>query len=215
MIPGTRHNIKNDGVLEIKSYISSTEVEVTFIATGYTLTATAGNIRRGLVKDRTHPRVFGVGYIGAGEHTTYIDRTKTPQYKTWQNMLQRCYDEKTQKRNPSYKGCTVCKHWHNFQNFAKWYIENYPEDGRPYQLDKDIKVNGNKVYSPDTCVFVTKIENVAAATAKSYQIRTPKSNRRVFVSNLAAFCRKVGLHKSAMNSVVSGRINHHKGWIRA
>jgi len=31
-----------------------------------------------------------------------------------------------------------------------------------YQLDKDIKVQGNKLYSPDTCLFVTQEQNLAA-----------------------------------------------------
>ena len=43
--------------------------------------------------------------------------------------------------------------WHNFQVFAKWFDENYKEG---FVLDKDILLKGNKIYSPDTCVFVPR-----------------------------------------------------------
>ena len=72
-------------------------------------------------------------------------------------MFDRCYYSGYQDNNPTYRGCTVAEEWHNFQNFAKWYEDNYIEG---YQLDKDIKVEGNKVYGPDTCMFISKQENV-------------------------------------------------------
>jgi hypothetical protein len=51
----------------------------------------------------------------------------------------------------------VCEDWLNFQNFASWYDENYYEiDGEKMQLDKDILIKGNKVYSSNTCVFTPK-----------------------------------------------------------
>lgn len=57
--------------------------------------------------------------------------------------------------HPTYKGCTVCDEWHNFQVFAKWYDENYYLlDDQRTELDKDILIKGNKTYSPETCVFV-------------------------------------------------------------
>ena len=56
-------------------------------------------------------------------------------------------------RHPTYKDVTVCEEWHNFQNFAKWFEDNYVEG---FELDKDILVKGNKIYSPETCCFVPK-----------------------------------------------------------
>jgi hypothetical protein len=59
------------------------------------------------------------------------------------------------KRLPTYKDCSVCDEWLNFQNFAAWYDKNYYEvTGERMDLDKDILVKGNKIYSPDTCAFV-------------------------------------------------------------
>lgn len=66
-------------------------------------------------------------------------------------MIQRCYDPKYQERQPSYKGCTVCTEWHSFEVFYRWWLTNYVEG---WQLDKDLLVVGNKVYSPATCVYL-------------------------------------------------------------
>lgn len=91
--------------------------------------------------------VYGVGI----NDTDYVFETKD--YKIWRNMLERCYCEKTQQKFPTYKGCTVCEEWHLFSNFKKWFHDNYIEG---WELDKDIMIIDNKVYSPDTCCFVPR-----------------------------------------------------------
>jgi len=51
----------------------------------------------------------------------------------------------------------VCEEWRNFQNFAKWFEKNYKNEiMEKWQLDKDILVKRNKVYSPETCAFVPR-----------------------------------------------------------
>lgn len=80
-------------------------------------------------------------------------------------MLKRCYDEKRLIKQPSYKNCIVCEEWHNFQNFAKWYEENYYNiEDEIMCLDKDILCHNlklkNKIYSPKTCLIVPQRINV-------------------------------------------------------
>lgn len=48
--------------------------------------------------------------------------------------------------------------WWNFANFREWYRENIIE-GRKFDLHKDILVQGNNVYSPNTCSLVTHYAN--------------------------------------------------------
>ena len=72
-------------------------------------------------------------------------------YYPWSDMLERCYDKEFHKKNPSYVGCLVCDEWLMASGFKKWYDEHYIEG---YSMDKDILNKGNKLYSPDTCVFV-------------------------------------------------------------
>lgn len=74
-----------------------------------------------------------------------------PAYTCWADMLKRCYSKKFISSRPTYAGSSVCREWLNFSSFRRWWME-HSIDG--YQLDKDIVSPGNKVYSPDFCVFV-------------------------------------------------------------
>jgi len=73
-------------------------------------------------------------------------------YDRWVGMIRRCYGANPSEKNKSYLGCSVCDEWLNFSQFDKWASENWI-DG--YQLDKDFLLSGNKIYSPDTCLFVS------------------------------------------------------------
>lgn len=113
------------------------------------------NFKKGTIKNPYHPSVYGIGYIGEGKYKTGKTGNMTIQYKTWICMLQRCYSEKSWIKHPTYKGCIVYESWLNFQNFCVWFDENYYEiDNEKMHLDKDILIKGNKIYSPETCVFV-------------------------------------------------------------
>lgn len=105
--------------------------------------------KRGNVKNPYSKTVYGLGYLGEGDYKAV--KGDNSRYDTWRSMLRRCYGGK----DPAYKDCTVCDEWLNFQNFAKWFDENYYEvEGEKMGLDKDILVKGNKIYSPETCIFV-------------------------------------------------------------
>lgn len=98
--------------------------------------------------------VYGVGVNDAD----YITHRKVsgrclfcPYYKCWVNMLKRCYCDKHQQRAPTYKGCSVFEEWKTFTNFKAW-MESQDWEGN--HLDKDLLFSGNKIYSPDTCLFV-------------------------------------------------------------
>lgn len=80
-----------------------------------------------------------------------------PYYRAWSSMLKRCYSSNFHKNNPAYKGCSVSEEWHLFSNFRAWMEE---QDWRNKQLDKDLLVAGNKIYSPGTCVFIKRSVNV-------------------------------------------------------
>lgn len=71
-------------------------------------------------------------------------------------MMRRCYGEVV---GDHYDECTVHKDWHNFQVFAEWFYKQTGSD-KGWQLDKDILVRGNKVYSENTCALVPKEINL-------------------------------------------------------
>lgn len=86
-----------------------------------------------------------------------------PYYKTWQSMIVRCYSEVFHEQQPTYKECTVCNEWLTFSNFKRWMSS---QDWIGNQLDKDLKVYGNKIYSPDTCLFISRDVNMFLADRK-------------------------------------------------
>ncbi len=77
---------------------------------------------------------------------------RCPYYTKWRSVLERCYGKKLKSIRPTYEGCTVCKEWLYFSKFKAW-METQDWEGK--HLDKDILVEGNKHYSPETCVFVS------------------------------------------------------------
>jgi hypothetical protein len=110
------------------------------------------HLKDGVVKLLYCPCVYDIGYVG--EEGKNINFSKKTSYKTWKSMMQRCYDKNLKKKYPEYVHATVCKDWHNYSNFKKWYDKNYYKiENQTMCLDKDILVKGNKVYSPETCVF--------------------------------------------------------------
>lgn len=78
---------------------------------------------------------------------------KCPVYGAWKRMLERAYSEKYHGHQPTYIECSVTPEWRSFSAFRSWMIRQDYEGG---ELDKDILIRGNKVYSPNKCVFVSR-----------------------------------------------------------
>lgn len=197
-------------------YMSARKVKVKFLTTGYEVVTSANSIRMGMVKDKLLPTVQGVGCIGDGNYASKSGSKHAKEYLTWKGMLQRCYDEKQRHKNINYAGCTVCDEWLNYQVFAEWYHSNHPKDGHTYELDKDIKNPGNKIYSPDNCKFVSKKENIQESVhrkknLKSFSLIDPNGNLHEG-KNLDKFCREHGLTRNSINRLETGTRKHHKGW---
>ena len=207
---GEIYETNNYGTLEVIEYVNSGMVRVRFIDTGYEKYTQAGNIHRGGVKDLLAPSVWSVGYLGMGPYRAYIDTEQTKVYTTWKGMLERCYSVKCQSKHPTYKGCTVVETWHNFQVFAEWFETHYIEG---YELDKDTLVEGNKVYGPDTCMFITRAENMIIARAVTAIFRSP-AGEKYEVYNVAQFSREQGLHQGHLIAVKNGKRKTHKGWTK-
>ena len=102
--------------------------------------------------------VFGVGFNDK-TRPVFVDGKMAKEYGLWQDMLKRCFSEKSQTRYPTYKGCNVSDNFLNYSFFYDWCQEQIgfgkvDEKGRSWCLDKDLLFVGNKTYSETTCVFV-------------------------------------------------------------
>jgi len=135
-----------NGDIQVVDYISCSKILIKFINTGNTKFAEAGNIRKGTVKSNYIESIYETGFLGDG----YYNWSKNKDaYIVWHLMLDRCYGSVPK----AYKDCYVNYYWHNFQNFAPWYYDNYKID---YHLDKDLVVFENKEYSPSKCIFIPR-----------------------------------------------------------
>lgn len=154
----------------ITNYKNAKDIIVKF-DNGIEVKATYQQFKNREIKNPYDKTMYGMGYIGVGKHKCSNEQKKVNiKYETWKGMMRRCYDKKYQDTRPTYIGCTVCDEWHNYQNFGDWFDENYYEvDGEKMNLDKDILVKGNKIYSPETCVFAP--HNVNALFIKSNSSR--------------------------------------------
>jgi hypothetical protein len=161
-------------IMKVVNYINSHDIVVEFIEFGNLVKATWQQFNDGEIKNPFDRSIFGVGYLGTGKYMAYINRIATPQYASWKHMLERCYDDKLHKKFSTYKNCKVVEEWHNFQNFAAWYDQNYYNvEGERMHLDKDILHKGNKIYSPETCVFVPNSINTLFTKRDSARGDTP------------------------------------------
>lgn len=79
-------------------------------------------------------------------------------YSSWLAMIRRCYNKKYDGyRYYGGRGVIVCDEWKNdYQKFLDWSLVNGWQPG--FEIDKDIKGNG-MLYSPDTCLWVSKEDN--------------------------------------------------------
>lgn len=90
------------------------------------------------------------------------------QYQIWKNMLSRCFNQKLKDKFPAYLDVTCCDDWLRMSNFINDIqgIENFDKRAIGWQLDKDIIVKGNKVYSKNSCCFVPKEINCLLTNSK-------------------------------------------------
>ena len=95
-----------------------------------------------------------VGYVNGKQKRKLV--WTCPYYRAWTNMINRCYSIKYQERHKTYIGCSVTDEWLTFSVFKNWMMT---QDWEDKHLDKDLLIEGNKVYSPESCVFVTQTVN--------------------------------------------------------
>ena len=163
MQEGDVFKTKSYGDLIITKYVNSKAVCVKFVVTGYETTTKASNVIAGSVKDRLLPTVYGIGITGDSQ--VRVDGKHTKEYRLWNNMLKRCYSVGCQKVRPTYIDCSVSENFRYLQYFKEWCnnqigFNSVDEKGKPFALDKDILVKGNRVYNEDVCVFVPQEVNL-------------------------------------------------------
>lgn len=117
-------------------------------------------------------------------------------YVVWRNMIKRCYNLKFQLSQPAYVGCTVADEWLNFSKFKRW-MES--QDWKGKQLDKDLISIGNRVYSPEKCVFVDAKINLFVVASLSRKGDFPTG---------VCFDNKLNKFKASCKNQFTGKVEH-------
>lgn len=127
------------------------DIDIYFEEYGYLVTNRSySDFKKGKIKCPYERSICGYGYLGGKSN-----KDNPKMYKYWENMIRRCYHEESLKRHETYEKCYVCEELLCFEIFLEWAMENYYEvPNETMCLDKDILFKGNKIYSPETCIFV-------------------------------------------------------------
>ena len=149
----------NSGDFKVLKYNDARNVEIQFLKTGYETVARLCHIKSGYVKDPYSPSVHGVGITGV-KYPITINGVHTKEYDLWNGMLRRCYSDALKKKYPTYIDCEVSNKFKSYEYFYEWCHKQIGFDSEWWQLDKDLLVKGNKVYSEATCVFLPQEINL-------------------------------------------------------
>lgn len=107
-----------------------------------------------------------------GHFTVRSGNKNTRVWEIWNHIKRRCYHNSGNGRDISYIGCTVSPEFYSFQSFSSW-AELQTGFFEEFQIDKDLLVKGNKIYSPETCIFVPAEINSALLTNPSRRTGLP------------------------------------------
>ena len=146
---------KSSGDFKILKCNGAKDVEIRFLKTGYETTVHLGSIRNGKVKDRYVPSVYGVGTVG-NKYPIKVNDVQTKEYGLWKSMLRRCYSDNFKKKNPTYIDCEVSDKFKSYEYFYEWCNKQIGFGVDGFEIDKDLLIKGNKIYSESTCVFIPR-----------------------------------------------------------
>ena len=184
--------------------------------------------RNGVVKNPYHPSMCGVGCLGlmpdgSKPITRYDKGMPTREYNLWGGMIARCYGN--YECWNTYEDVTVCERWLIFANFLEdlpliegyelW--KNNPNTG--VSLDKDSKIKGNKIYSLETCKFISKSNNSKESIRRSGNpnpsqkvIAISLTKTKVLIFKSMRQAEKLGFDHGRISECCKGKQKSHKGY---
>lgn len=195
-----------------------TFANVLFLDTGKSDSFRLDATKNGEIKDRYANSVYSIACIGNAKK---VGNERA--YGVWNNMLARCYVEKDKSYSDyGAKGVSVCDRWKCFEYFLEdlSHIDGFNNDDFNKGLifpDKDIKqVDVEvKIYSPETCSFVTRevnnnhrdIENLS-----KIHVIGRNGDEVVYIDNILKFAKERNMSNSGIYECISGKKKYHNGW---
>ncbi len=172
-------------------------------------------IKEGCVRDPYAKTLCGVACTG----NIKTKGKYKPFYSIWHDMINRCYNP-NDKRAKAYQNVTVDGRWMTFENFYNdmplidGYDKKRIESGE-LVLDKDLKQQRQpqKIYSRETCTWVTKHDNNALQEGQQRRfIATSPDGKEYEDFNIRRFCREHDLSPNMVRAVLKGQYKQTHGW---
>lgn len=153
--PGARFANKYGEWFTVIEYLDFNNVEIIFDIDSNSRVVKSKDILRSSLRGYNSKTIVGVACFGYGPYVGYnSDGSRTSAYNCYYKMIDRCYNENSRCKNPTYADCTVSDEWLNYQNFAEWYYRQPGTDLPNFQLDKDL--TRSRVYGEEFCYFIPK-----------------------------------------------------------
>ena len=213
--PGAKWTTNNFGEIEIIGKIddgTGRNYFIRFLNTGSEIIANGSRFKSGDIKDPMAKTACGVGCFGIGK---YSGKTHERELKLWHGILTRCYNPGA--RQETYKGVTVCERWLNFQNFCEDIkdVSGYERwlTDHSMSIDKDGIIEGNKIYSKETCQFIYCGDNTRLSNkSKSVYKAISPVNEIFYFRNQRIFAENNNMTKGGISSVIAGKQHSHRNW---
>ena len=179
-------------------------VDCQFLETGYIKT-----IRKDSLKKNQHPTdnfkrtLNNIGYLGNYDKIkNFSDEEIKTLKKIWSRMIVRCYNGDKSE----YDNIFVHQDWHSFENFLNdvRYIPQYhlakENNFLNWELDKDYY--GSNGYSKNTCVFLTKKENLLYRNTQIKPIKIEEGNEVYYELTYTSLANTLNLSKGYTSNLV-------------
>ena len=144
---------KNYGDVVVLDYYNARDVTIKFLNTGNVRKTGTSELKKGEIRDNEAFPVYIVGIMDVPNEA----RRNVPipkEYSIWNGVRHRCYNENIRHLTPSYQEAEMSENFKRYSYFKDWCHNQIGFDQDGWQLDKDILIKGNKIYSEDTCCFV-------------------------------------------------------------
>lgn len=210
---GDRFKTNKGGDVVVVEYVDTRQMTVEFDDPHkHRVETTKTVLLKGDIKNPFAPLLFGVGYMGVGAHKTKEGASRlgfgrAPAYSAWANMLSRCYNP-GYAQSEGYSHVVVDEHWHNYQVFAEWYLDQIKTnsfDGA-LCLDKDI-LTDEYTYSESNCCVIPYIINLEVKKARCGKYMTG------VVPSKGGF--KSRIQQSDVDKIYTTEVEAHLDYVKA
>ena len=161
--------------------------------------------------------VLGVG-VNDRKYPMAVSRKHIKEYAIWYGFLLRCYSPRVQGKQPTYVGCSTSENFKSYSYFYRWCQNQVGFGFQGFQLDKDLLIKGNKVYSEDNCLFLPQELNKLLISSRACRGSLPigvciSQNRFLAQYSIDSVSKHIGLFdtpEEAHNAYKKAKESHIK-----